>query len=786
MNEMNLLNVFFLVVAVAVPGFAVPSTADQPVDLVYPQLDTANSRWFFFDSASRPFGMVNLSPDTELGGAWGSGYRYNSKEIKGLSHVHAWQLSALSVMPISSAGAAAKIKDDYYSGFSHETEVVMPGYHKLTLDRYGIDVELTAADRVGFHRYTFSKDEKQQVLFQLGGKMGPVELGYGEAWRKGSNALAGYVTNEATRRRPRPTKVYFYAELNRSIVSIDVWNEFKTVSGESGICGREAGVLLSVDGDEMELLMKVGISYVSAENAEANMKAELPGWDFDAAVSAARTQWNEWLSKIKVEGGTRKQRRRFYTDLWHALQGRRIISDANGEYTDQTGPTARTRQIPLDAAGKPLFNHHNSDSFWGAQWTIATLWPLVYPEVASDFGNSLLQYYRDGGQIPRGPSGGNYTYVMTGASATPFLVSNYMKGLRDTDVDLLYQALKESHSETGIMSRAGYEHFTQTGGGMKHYLEKGYIPYPLPRSESGDGFHLRGTGQTLEYAFQDHTLSQLSRVLGHQEDADYFAGRAQNYRNVYDAESGFMRPRKNNGNWQTPFDPYEYENGFVESNPAQGTWFVPHDVAGLAELMGGREVAIQRLETAFQQAQTQGFTAGKAHAEEDKEHNRRIPINYGNQPSMQAAFLFSPLGAPWKTQYWSRKVVDAVYSDLDPEHGYSGDEDQGLMGSLAVLMKMGLFQLTAGTEPDPLYWIGSPIFDRIEISLDHRYYPGTTFCITALNNSPENVYIQSILLNGKPLNRTYLLHSEITKGGELELTMGRLPIEDYLSRGSTF
>jgi putative alpha-1,2-mannosidase len=153
---------------------------------------------------------------------------------------------------------------------------------------------------------------------------------------------------------------------------------------------------------------------------------------------------------------------------------------------------------------------------------------------------------------------------------------------------------------------------------------------------------------------------------------------------------------------------------------------------------------------------------------------------------MQAAFLFSPLGAPWKTQYWSRKVVDAVYSDLDPEHGYSGDEDQGLMGSLAVLMKMGLFQLTAGTEPDPLYWIGSPIFDRIEISLDHRYYPGTTFCITALNNSPENVYIQSILLNGKPLNRTYLLHSEITKGGELELTMGRLPIEDYLSRGSTF
>ncbi|MDF7797950.1 GH92 family glycosyl hydrolase [Pontiellaceae bacterium B1224] len=777
MNSMklNLLNACSLVFLIFVSGFERRTNAEQPVDLVYPQLDSANSRWFFFDSASRPFGMVNLSPDTELGGAWGSGYRYHSKEIKGFSHVHAWQLSALSVMPIASAESVEKIKGDFYSGFSHETEEIAPGYHKLTLDRYGIEVELTATDRVGFHRYTYSKSAQQQVLFQLSGNMGPVELGYAEAWRKGTNALAGFVTNEATRRRFRPTKVFFYAELNRPIATFEAWNEFKTISGGSSIAGREAGLLLGLEGDEQEVLMKVGISYVSAENAQANMDAELPGWDFDAAVSDARMQWNEWLSVIKVEGGTRQQQRRFYTDLWHALQGRRIISDASGEYTDQTGPIARTRQIPIDEDGRPLFNHHNSDSFWGAQWTIATLWPLAYPEVASNVGNSLLQYYRDGGQIPRGPSGGNYTYVMTGASATPFLVSNYMKGLRDTDIDLLYQALKESHSESGIMSRAGYEHFTQTGGGMKYYLEKGYIPFPLPAVEKEDGFHLRGTGQTLEYAFQDHTLAQLAEALGHPQDAETYANRAQNYRNAFDAESGFMRPRNPDGSWQTPYDPYEYENGFVESNPAQGTWFVPHDVLGLADLMGGRDVAIQRLETAFQESGKQDFTAGKAHSQEAKKHNRRIPINYGNQPSMQAAFLFSPLGAPWKTQYWSRQVVDAVYSDLDPEHGYSGDEDQGLMGSLAVLMKIGLFQLTAGTEPDPIYWIGSPIFDRIEISLDRRYYPGATFIIKALNNSPENVYIQSIKLNGNPLKRTYLRHSEIVQGGELELTMSPQP-----------
>lgn len=750
---------------VCVVAIAHVSAAERPVDLVYPQLDSANSRWFFFDSASRPFGMVNLSPDTELDGAWGSGYRYNETEVKGFSHVHAWQLSALSTMPVSSTEPVESIQADHCSEFSHETEQVVPGYHKLTLGRYGIDVELTATDRVGFHRCTFAEGAQKQMLFQLGGKMGPVEFGHGAVTRKGANTVAGYVTNQATRRRPKPTKVFFHAEFNQPIASFSTW----------GKRGKGTGALLGFDGGGRVLLMKVGLSYVSTDNAAANLEAELPHWDFDRVAADAQGQWNEWLSKITVEGGTLKQRRRFYTDLWHALQGRRIISDANGEYTDQTGDNPRVGQLPLDKDGHPLFNHHNSDSFWGAQWTIATLWPLAYPKVASGFGNSLLQYHRDGGQIPRGPSGGNYTYVMTGASATPFLVSNYMKGLRDTDVGLLYQALKESHSVDGIMSRAGYEHSTQKGGGMKHYLSKGYIPFPLPWYEKARALHQRGTGQTLEYAFQDHALAQLARALGHRADADYYAARSQNYRNVYDPESGFMRPRTANGKWQDPFDPYKYENGFVESNPAQGTWFVPHDPTGLAGLMGGREVAVQRLDAAFREAEKQGFTAGKAHDEETREQLRRIPINYGNQPSMHAAFMFSPLGAPWKTQYWSRRVVDAVYSDLDPDHGYSGDEDQGLMGSLAVLMKIGLFQLTAGTEPDPIYWIGSPIFDRITITLDERYYPGKTFRIEAANNSPDNVYVQSIRLNGKPLKRTYLRHSEIVGGGHLELVMGAEP-----------
>ncbi|MDP5133507.1 MAG: GH92 family glycosyl hydrolase [Paraglaciecola sp.] len=748
---------------------------ESPTDLVYPYLDTANSRWFFFDSASLPFGMVNLSPDTELGGAWGSGYRYNSEEIKGFSHVHAWQLSGLSVMPVSSDTPLKELKNDYYSSFSHEKEQVRPGYHQVYLNRYNINVELTATTRVGLHKIQYPANQAQQFLFQLGGQLGPSELGHAEIHQQGSSALSGFITNKATFRRPRPTKVYFYAQFNQDIDTLTAWRKEQIFEHVSGIDGEDAGVLVNLKGQAQATLLKVGISYVSEHNAKANIDAELAHWQFEQVKQQADATWNKMLSQIEISGGTENQRRRFYTDLWHALQGRRIISDANGQYMDQTASIARVGQLPLDPQGKPKFNQHNSDSFWGAQWTISTLWPLAYPKVASDFTNSLLQYYRDGGQIPRGPSGGNYTYVMTGASSTPFIVSNYMKGIRDFDIDLAYQGLQHSHSAQGMMARAGYEHYSLAGGGMSHYLDKGYVPYPLPENESNYGNHRRGTGMTLEYAFQDHALAQFAKALGHDKDYAYYSKRAQNYRHVFDAESGFMRSRNADGSWQTPFDPYLYENGFVESNPAQGTWFVPHDIQGLAELMGGNEVLIQRLDDAFKIAEKQEFTSGKAHAHEANADYSRTPINYGNQPSMQTAFIFSAAGAPWKTQYWSRKVVDTVYADLSPDFGYNGDEDQGLMGSLSVLMKIGLFQLTGGTEVDPIYWIGSPQFERIDIHLDQQYYSGRTFSIVATGNNATSPYIKAIKLNGLTLSRTYLRHSEIVQGGVLELTMSDTP-----------
>ena len=745
---------------------------EKPVDLVYPHLDAANSRWFFFSSACRPFGLVNLSPDNELGGAWGSGYRYNTHEIKGFSHVHAWQLSAVAMMPVN--GTAQERKDDYYSDFSHDNEVVTPGYHKVVLERYGITVELTSTARVGFHKYTFGNQENKTIVVKLTGPNGPCALSKGKIEKVNSREFSGYVMNDATSRRPKATPVFFYIVLNTKVKNLVTWDGDKITENSKGVEGSKAGALLALDDKFTKpVLMKVGISYTSAAEAKKNISAELKSWDFKQVVSDSKEEWNKWLKKIEVKGGTKNERVRFYTDLWHGLQGRRIISDADGSYSDFTGAERKVKQIPLDKNGTPKFNHHNFDAFWGAQWTINTLWPLVYPKVAGDFCNSMLQYYKDGGLIPRGPSGGNYTYVMVGASTTPFVVSSWMKGIHDFDINLAYEGLKKNHMPGGIMGRAGYEHNTCEGGGIEPYIEKGYVPYPYKPYIRG--IHKDGAGMTLEYAYQDWTLAQLANLLGKQDDYAYFMKRSNNYKNLFDKAYGFIRPKDINGNWLIPYDPYEYDDGFIESNAAQATWFVPQDYNGLAELMGGKEELVNKLDNEFTIAQRHGFTSGKAHADETQEQARRIPINYGNQPSMEAAFIFDAVGAPWLTQKWSRTVIDSVYTEVSPFAGYNGDEDQGLMGTLAVLMKIGLFQLDGGTTEDPIYLIGSPIFDEITITLDNRYYPGKSFKIITENNSKKNMYVQSVTLNDQPLNRMFIRHSEIINGGVLHLVMGPNP-----------
>ncbi len=745
-----------------------------PVDLVAPLVDAANSRWFFFNSATRPFGMVNLSPDNLLGGAWGSGYRYDTDTIRVFSHIHAWQLSGIPVMPLTGPYSGRMGPEDFKSKFSHDTEVVKAGFHKVELERYGITAELTSTKRVGFHRYTFPDSEESHVVIDFSSELGPSATAGGFIKKESNTELSGYAVMEPTIRRPKPVEVYYTIAFDKPFDSAKVWQEGeeKVLEDTFEADSMRAYVSFSTT-DQEERLMKVGISYVSAEQARKNLDAELPHWDFDSVVDESRAEWDEMLGRIEVQGGTEEDRVRFYTDLWHALQGRRVVSDVDGKYLDHTGDEKRIGQIPLNEEGQPRFNHYNSDSFWGAQWTLNTLWHLVYPEITSEFVQSMLLMYQDGGLIPRGPSGGNYTYVMTGASSTPFIVSAYMKGIRDFDVDLAYEGMRKNHFPGGIMGKVGYEHDTFLGGGIEYYIEKGYIPYPL--YEENYGFHQDGAGQTLEYAYQDWTMAEMAKALKKDDDANLFKQRAGYYKNLYDASTGWMRIRRHDGSWAEPFDSLIYDNGWVEANAVQSTWFVPHDVAGLIDLMGGDEPFVKKLNRSFTIASNYGFKSS-AHGDRTEIVEEEIPyINYGNQPSMQTAYLFNYAGAPWLTQYWAREVINEVYSGVSPHKGYSGDEDQGLMGSLAVLMKMGLFSMRGGAALAPVYELSSPIFTDIKIHLNQDYYPAKSFEIKAPNSSNENRYIQAAYLNGEPLNAPWFLHETLVSGGTLALEMGPEP-----------
>lgn len=751
----------------------------KPVDLVYPLLDAAHSRWFYFSSASRPFGMVSLFPDNEVDGAWGSGYRYKVDTVRSFSHIHEWQLAGVTLMPLTFSEADfPAVFNDYASSFSHSTETVKPGYHELTLDRYQTKVELTASERAGFHQYHFPKGERKAVLFELSGQLGPSEMIEGGFELVNEHEIRGYTVNGPTGRRPKAYPVFFSAVFNRPIKKVYLYQAGKVKEGLADWNGKNGKVLVELtDNAQQPILMKVGVSYTSSEGAALNREKEIPHWKFNKTLAETTQIWNEILSRIRVEGGSEEQQRRFYTDLWHAIQGRRQISDVDGSYADYMGKERRILQVPLTEEGEPKFNMYNSDSFWGAQWTLNTLWHLVYPEITEGFCNSFLEYYKNGGLIPRGPSGGNYTHVMTGAQTTPFYVSAWQKGIRGFDIELAYEGLKKNHMPGGMMSKVGYEHNTAKGGGLEYYITKGYVPYPL--SDTIYGMHQDGAAITLENAYQDWCLAQLSKALGKEADYDYFMKRSGNFHNLYNAAEGFMMPKDKEGKWKSPYDPLLYDNGFEEGNGAQYTWFVPHDLKALFILMGGKEKAVVKLNRQFELAQPYRFC--DQHPEKDDEffNDKRMWINYSNQPNMQAAFIFNYAGAPWLTQHWSRMVVDSVYSGLSPYTGFSGDEDQGLMGALSVLMKVGLFQMTGGTEENPRYEIGSPIFDKISITLNPKYFQSKEFTIITRNNSPESKYITSATINGRSLKKFYINQSDINEGGILFLEMADKPNKQW-------
>jgi len=743
-----------------------------PAEWVNPLIDTVKSRWIFFSSACRPFGMVNLSPDTNPKGDWHAGYIYTTPTISCFSHIHAWQLAGLPVMPVTGDVNGQVGMDGYKSDFSHEDEVVHPGYHKVVLKRYGITVELTSTERVGFHRYHFPPGEKERVIIDTAFTLMECNMIASEGQPTADGAgVDGSFTMSPTIRRPKPLTVYYAIRFNRPFTTFGGWKDKNLLpANPAKVSGPKAGMFVDFAPSADPLLMKVAISYTSQEGALRNLAAELPAWDFDSIVRQSTEAWNNTLGRIEVGGGTDAEKVKFYTDLWHALLGRRIISDVDFKYPDNTGPTARIREVTPSADGT-RFPHYNFDALWGAQWSLDILWPLAWPEIMDGFCQTMVDMYRDGGMIPRGPTGGNYSFVMIGDTATPLFAAAYSQGIRSWDVKKAYEGLRKNAFPGGIRDHAGYEFGTNaTGGGISYYIDRGYVPEGIP----GKGMHRDGASMTIEYAYEDWCLSQLATALGKKEDAALFLTRSQSYRNLWNKDVGWLCPRTLDGGWLPGFNPTgkgRAAEGFTEANSAIYTYFTPHDPQGLFGLFGGNAKFIERLNEQFLKAQPSNFTMRKA---------KECWLDYGNEPSFEMAGWFNLAGAPWLSQQWTRKVHEAALSDITPFGGYAwDDEDQGMMGSLSALMAMGLFSMDGCAAINPSYEITAPLFDRIVIHLNPKYAKGKTFEIITRNNSPANSFIQSARLNGKPWNSFQLPHDAVLNGGVLELDLGPHPNKSW-------
>ena len=500
-----------------------------------------------------------------------------------------------------------------------------------------------------------------------------------------------------------------------------------------------------------QLRMKIAVSFTSIENARANLKAECDHWDFDAVRNAARNQWNEWLGKIEVKGGTHQQKEKFYTDLWHVLLGRQIIDDVDGSYPDYTqgkldwkftDASLIVRKLPRDAEGNAKFHMYTSDALWLTQWNLNILWGLGWPGILDDFSASMVQYADNGGLLPRGPCVGGYSYIMTGCPATNMIVSAYNKGLlTKTDPTHALDVIVRNHLPGGMMGDSLR---------LQFYIDHGWCP--------------GNAGETLEWCFQDWSASQMAKKLGNRQIADQFEKRSRGWEHLFNPEQKLLFPKKEDSTWLHE-DPLSGE-GWIEANAWQGTWSISHAIPKLAELMGGNDTLCAKLNYAFEQAADDDFVFGYGSGY----------VSYANQPGCSNAHVFNRAGKPWLSQYWVRRVNEQAYGGITPDRGYGGhDEDQGQMGGVSALMSMGLFSLDGNDSANPVYEITSPVFDEIIIHLDPKYYPGKTFTIRTHNNSAENRYIHKAHLNGRNHEAVWFTHEDFAKGGVLELWLDKTP-----------
>lgn len=713
-----------------------------------------------FPGAATPFGMVQVSPNTITGGDNGSGYSYEHKSIEGFALTQmsgvGWygDLGNFLIMPTTgdlktSAGKPEVPFSGYRSGYAKESEKASAGYYSVKLTDYNIVAEMTAAPHSGMLRFTFPKNSQSRIQIDLARRVGGTSV-LQSVKLAGNNAIEGWMRctpdgggwgNGAGNAN---YTVYFYAVFSKPLKNYGVWSadipdswsrklddvvsdQYQASVAKSEVLkgikekqGKHLGFFTDFPtGENEQVLMKAGISFVSAEGAKNNLQKEIPEWDFEKVHRQAEGLWNAALSRMQVEGGTEEEKTVFYTAMYHSMIDPRTFEDLDGKYPGGDGKT----HFSAGYTRRTIF------SGWDVFRSQMPLQTVINPGLVNDLIHSLtdLAVEKKKDYLERWEFLNAYSGCMIGNPAVSVITDACMKGIGNFDIRKAYD-----------LSANTCEKF---GNGVRGYSTGGL-----------------SISNTLEYCYSDWCMSQMAEKLGKKEDAAKYSVRAQAYENIFDKEKRWFRPKDEQGNWLPWPDEGRLKQGYgcIESNPYQQGWFVPYDIGGMAVLMGGKDHVIKDLTAFFE------------NTPQDMMWNNYY--NHANEPVHHVPFLFNRLGSPWLTQRWTREICKRAYHNS--VEGLVGNEDVGQMSAWYILAAAGLHPVCPG---DPRYEITSPVFNKVMIALDSHYAKGKTFTVTAHNNSSSNIYIQSATLNGKPWNKCYIEYADIISGGHLDLEMGDKP-----------
>ena len=706
------------------------------------ELSTGNT----YPAIARPWGMNFWTPQTgKMGDGWQ--YTYTANKIRGFKQTHQpspWinDYGQFSIMPVT--GKLEFDEEKRASWFSHKGEIATPSYYKVYLAEHDVVTEMTPTERAVLFRFTFPENEHSYIVVDAFDKGSYVKVIPEE------NKIIGYTTRNSGG-VPENFKNYFVIEFDKPFTYKGTFADKKLEEGNLEQKADHTGAIIGFSTRKGEIVhARIASSFISFEQAAQNLK-ELGNDSFEQLAQKGNDAWNKVLGKIEVEGGNLDQYRTFYSCLYRSL----LFPRKFYEFTADGQPV---HYSPYNGQVLPGYMYTDT-GFWDTFRCLFPFLNLMYPSVNKEIQEGLVNTYKESGFFPEWASPG-HRGCMIGNNSASVLVDAYMKGVKVDDVKTLYEGLihgtENVHPEVSSTGRLGYQ----------YYNKLGYVPYDVKINEN--------TARPLEYAYDDWCIYQLAKALNRpKKEIELFAKRAMNYRNVFDKESKLMRGRNENGQFQSPFSPLKWGDAFTEGNSWHYSWSVFHDPQGLIDLMGGKKMFITMLDSVFAVPPVFDDSYYGQVIHEIREMTVMNMGNYahGNQPIQHMIYLYNYAGQPWKAQYWLRQVMDRMYTP-GPD-GYCGDEDNGQTSAWYVFSALGFYPVCPGTDE---YVIGAPLFKKATLHFEN----GNNLVIDAQNNSKENLYIESLRVNGQESTRNYLKHADLLRGGTIEFKMGSQP---NLNRG---